>query len=329
MPRNDTYPPKPLFTEGRDWAHTPIGAGLSSMKTPISPMKRYLTRGEGVEIGSFVSKSYPTNDRRLARMSFLRRCILVFAALIVIPLVFAACGNNEERPDTSLSKVVESGVLRVATDDTYPPLEWNDNGVIRGYDIDIAAEVAERLGVKAEFVSSKWDGLLTGLQGGQFDAVISCMNITPGRQEEAAFVEYQQWEQVIVMSPEDEPITNLEGLEGKTIAVQVATTSEEMAASVTDAQVSSFESFDTTFMELQNKRCDAIVIDEPVGMYYQKREPESFVITGSAGERAPVGIALKKDAIELQEAVAAAVAAMQEDGAAQAIFDKWFSNESR
>lgn len=262
-------------------------------------------------------------------MSFLRKCMLVVLVLIMIPLIFSACGNKEDDTDTSLSNVTESGVLRVATDDTYPPLEWNDNGTIKGYDIDIAAEVAKRLGVRAEFVSSKWDGLLTGLQGGQFDAVISCMNITPGRQEEAAFVEYQQWEQVIVMSPEDEPITDLEGLEGKTIAVQVATTSEEMAASVKDARVSSFESFDTTFMELKNKRCDAIVIDEPVGMYYQKREPESFVITGSAGERAPVGIALKKNATLLQEAVASAVAAMQEDGAAQEIFDNWFGNDSR
>ena len=185
---------------------------------------------------------------------------------------------------------------------TLIPLEWNDNGTIKGYDIDIMAEVANRLGVRAEFISSKgWPS--NRASGGQYDAVISCINITPKREKEANFVEYQQWLQVIVTSTDSEPLTSLEELEGKTIAVQVATTREEMALSVKDAQVTSFESFDTTFMELKNKRCDAIIIDEPVGMYYQKREPESFVITGTAGERAPVGIAVRKNALELTEAI--------------------------
>ncbi len=249
---------------------------------------------------------------------------LVFVVLSALFATFCLTACKTDAGDTSLSDVKKSGVIRVATDDTYPPLEWNDNGKITGYDIDIMTEVASRLGVKAEFISSKWDGLLTGLQGKQYDAVISCMNITPDREKEANFVEYQQWLQVIVMSTGAEPVDTLEGLEGKTIAVQMATTSEDMAKSVKDAQVTSFESFDTTFMELKNRRCDAIVIDEPVGMYYQKKEPESFTITGSAGERAPVGIATRKGATELTEAISQAIADMREDGAAQGIFDKWF-----
>ncbi len=250
-------------------------------------------------------------------------CSALLVLLTLVALVtFSACQTSEA--DTSLSDVQKKGTLVVATDDTYPPLEWNDNGVIKGYDIDVAAEVASRLGVEAEFVSSKWDGLITGLQGKQYGAVISCMNITPARLLEANFVEYQQWIQVIVMAPDAEPAATLEELEGKRIAVQVATTSEEMAQSVKDAEVTSFESFDTTFMELKNKRCDAIVIDEPVGMYYQKKNPDDFVITGSAGERAPVGIAVRKGAAALTEAIEKAVKDMNEDGGSQEIFDRWF-----
>jgi len=244
-------------------------------------------------------------------------CFVLFLSILL-----AGCGG--QKTDTSLSDVMKAGVIKVATDDTYPTLEYNDNGTIKGYDIDFMTEVASRLGVKAEFISTKWDGLLTGLSVKQYDAVISSMNITPDRQKEANFVEYQQWLQVIVMSPNAEPISTLEGLEGKRIAVQVATTSEEMAKSVKDAQVTSFESFDTTFMELKNGRCDAIIIDEPVGMYYQKLEPSAFVITGAAGEKAPVGIALRKDAVELTEAIEEAVREMKEDGTADRIFEKWF-----
>lgn len=223
-----------------------------------------------------------------------------------------------------MSDVKKRGVIIVATDDTYPPLEYNENGRIVGYDIDLMTEIASRLGVKAQFVSTKWDGLLAGLSARQYDAVISSMNITPEREKEALFVEYQRWSQVIVMSPSAKPATSLKELEGKRIAVQVATTSEEMARTIKGATITSFESFDTTFMELKSGRCDAIIIDEPVAMYYQEKDPSSFKITGLADEKAPVGIALRKDAVKLREAIATALDDMRKDGTADQIYAKWF-----
>ncbi len=254
----------------------------------------------------------------------MRSRTLVSICLIILSLTLVLSACNKEAEDTSLSDIQEKGVILVATDDTYPPLEYNDNGKIVGYDMDIMAEIAERLGVRAEFVSTKWDGLLTGLAGRQFDAVISSMNPTEEKEKEAAFITYQSWSQVIVMSPEAEPVEDLAGLEGLRIAVQIATTSEAMANSVPGATVTSFESFDTTFMELRNGRCDAIIIDEPVAMYYQALDSEAFAITGIAVEPTPVGIAVHLEAVALREAITEAIAEMQEDGAAQEILDRWF-----
>lgn len=249
--------------------------------------------------------------------------IMLTLSLALLGTLLAGCGQTSSA-DRSLSDVKSRGVIVVATDDTYPPLEYNENGKIVGYDIDLMTEVASRFGVKAQFVSSKWDGLLSGLSARQYDAVISSMNITPERQKQANFVEYQRWAQVIVMSPKATPISTLQGLEGKLIAVQVATTSEEMAKTIKDARISSFESFDTTFMELKAGRCDAIIIDEPVAMYYQKKDPGSFKITGLADQKAPVGIALRKDAVALRDAIAKALDDMVKDGTADRIFEKWF-----
>lgn len=259
-------------------------------------------------------------------MRFTRRSLLVFLliAFLVPVLVTALSACQSTGQDKSLADVKKRGKLLVATDDTYPPLEYNDNGKILGYDMDYISEVAGRLGVTAEFVSMKWDGLLTGLAGKQYDAVISTMNITTEREKEASFVEYQKWAQSIVMAPDAAPATSLEQLEGKRLAVQVSTTSEEMAESVKDAVVTSFETFDTTFMELKNGRVDAIIIDEPVAMYYQKIDPAAFRVTGAASEKAAVGIALRKDAETLREAVAKAVQDMVKDGKADQIYQKWF-----
>jgi len=256
-------------------------------------------------------------------MRFTGRFFLVLLVIaLLVPLTLSGCQKAAE--DTSLSDVKKAGKIVVATDDTYPPLEYNDNGKIVGYDMDFMSEIAARLGVKVEFVSTKWDGLLTGLIGKQYDAVISSMNITEERQKEAAFVEYQRWAQVIVVSPSAPEAKTLADLEGKRIAVQISTTSEEMAKTVKDAQVTSFESFDTTFMELKNGRADAIIIDEPVAMYYQRLDPSAFRVTGTASEKAPVGIALRKDAAALVAAITKAVEDMQKDGAAARIYSEWF-----
>lgn len=246
--------------------------------------------------------------------------VLLFAAMLAL----AGCGGGGQ--EDSLARVQANGKLVVATDDTYPPLEWNQDGQIVGFDIDLMTEICRRLGVEAQFESSKWDSLLTGLAGGQYDAVISSMNITPERQQQADFVEYARWAQVIVTEPSNSSISTLDDLKGKHIAVQVATTSEAVARSIENAEVTCFESFDTTFMELMNHRVDAIIVDEPVAMYYQAKSPDAFAIVGTAIEREPVGIALKKGSDSLREAMEQALQDMQDDGTYDQIFAKWFGD---
>lgn len=264
--------------------------------------------------------------RRLSWRSRHRRFILAasLCALLVAVLGLAGCGSGTK--EDSLARVQSNGKLVVATDDTYPPLEWNHNGEIVGFDIDIMTEICKRLEVEAQFESSKWDSLLTGLIGGQYDAVISSMNITPERQEQADFVEYARWAQVIVTTPSDPSIKSIDDLKGKRIAVQIATTSESLAKTIEGAEVSSFESFDTTFMELANGRVDAIIVDEPVAMYYQAKNPDAFAIVGTAIEREPVGIALPKGSDSLRQAMEKALQDMKADGTYDRIFAKWFGD---
>ncbi len=126
--------------------------------------------------------------------------ILTMLLVSVTALSLSACQSSSS--EDSLAAVKKGGKLVIATDDTYPPLEWNEDGEIVGFDIDLMTEICQRIGVKAEFESSKWDGLLTGLAGKQYDAVISTMNITPEREEQADFVEYAGWAQVIVTAPQ-------------------------------------------------------------------------------------------------------------------------------
>lgn len=81
-----------------------------------------------------------------------------------------------------LAQVKASGVFRVGTEGTYAPFTYHDEaGKLTGFDVDIASAIAERLGVKPQFVEGKWDGLIAGLDVNRYDAVINEISITDAR----------------------------------------------------------------------------------------------------------------------------------------------------
>ena len=79
-----------------------------------------------------------------------------------------------------LAKIKSAGVFKIGTEGTYPPFTYHDgSGKLVGFDVEIGQEVAKRIGVKAEFVEGKWDGLVAGLDAKRYDAVINQVSISP------------------------------------------------------------------------------------------------------------------------------------------------------
>lgn len=269
-----------------------------------------------------------------------KREMFAALALALVVAVLAGCGQTAQAPaqtggqapaakgDGSLERVKKAGKLVFATDSTYPPMEFEEGGKIVGFDMELAAEVAKRIGVKFEPQSAKWDGLLPGLKEKKYDGVISTMNVTDERKKEVDFVTYTALDQVFVVRPDSKPVTKLDDLKGLVVAVQTGTTSEDMAKEVKGVkEIKAFDAFDTTFVELKNKKADVIVIDEPVGLYFAKKESASFKISGQAAQALPVGIALRKEDKELQAAIQKAIDEMKKDGTFGKISTKWFGKD--
>ncbi|EIF70578.1 ABC transporter, substrate binding component, partial [Burkholderia pseudomallei 1258b] len=77
-----------------------------------------------------------------------------------------------------LDSVKQAGVLKIALEGTYPPFDYrNGDGQLEGFDVDVAKEVAARLGVKPQFVTTEWSGILAGLQAGKFDVIVNQVGI--------------------------------------------------------------------------------------------------------------------------------------------------------
>lgn len=281
-------------------------------------------------------------------MSFVKRnWTLVLVLLLAVALLATGCGKKEEpkqpdpqqqnqtqpQGDGSLARVKAAGKLVFATDDTYPPMEFREADKLQGFDIDLAEAVAKKLGVTAAFEPTAWDGLIPGLQNKKYDAIISSMNVTPDRLEKVNMVEYVKLAQVFVVNKGGAPVTKIEDLAGKVVAVQIGTTSEELAKDAKDnkkiaiKKITSFDSFADTFVEVQKGRAQVIIIDEPVGKYYATKQPDLFEVTGNATAPDPVGIAVRKEDKELNDAIAQAIADLKKDGTFAEISKKWFGTD--
>jgi ABC-type amino acid transport substrate-binding protein len=254
------------------------------------------------------------------------------AALVVALGLLADSGLAASAGDGSLARVRKAGKLVAACDLTYPPMAFEDGaGKPDGYSVDVAREVGRRIGAPVEYSVVAWDGILVGLQSKRYDAIICTMNITKERQRAANFVEFAELAQVfvtrrgtVVRAPAD--------LKGKAVAVQADTTSqhfveEQQKNGIAVGALKGFKLATDAFAALRAGLADVIVVDEPVGRFYAKQDPKTFVVTGEAMAPEPVGIALNKKDVELHDAIAAAIADMKKDGTFARLGDKWFGGQ--
>lgn len=229
-----------------------------------------------------------------------------------------------------LDAVTKAGKLRIAVDTTYPPMEFESiEGKIIGLDVDLARAIAQELKVKAEFVVMPWDGILAGLQSNRYDVIMSSMNITPERTAQVNFVPYISMGQVFVVKNTATPVSSEKDLNGRTVAVQVDTTSftavEAMKKSgIKIKEIKTFPGATDTFSALKANQADVIVTDEAVGKYYVGLDPKTFKVSGIAMKPEPIGIAVKKSDAKLFKALEAAVATIKANGTYAKIYKDWF-----
>lgn len=231
----------------------------------------------------------------------------------------------------ALNDIQKNKKIRIAVDPTYPPMESEGaDGKVVGFDVDFARELAKRLKVDVEFVVMNWDGILAGLTSKRYDVIISSMNITPDRSKQVDFVEYAKMSQVFV-AKKGNTLTKEQDLAGKRLAVQADTTSYEFVQNaqkkgITIKEIKAFKQMTEAFAAVKANQADAIVTDEPVGLYYANKD-KTFVVTGRAMAPEPVGIAIRKGEASLQKEIAAAVTAMQKDQSLKKISEQWFGRE--
>ena len=174
--------------------------------------------------------------------------------------------------DKSLETIKANGKFIVGLDDSYPPMGFRDEkNEIVGFDIDLAKEVAKRMGVEVEFQPIDWDSKELELNSGKIDCIWNGMTITDERIANMFFAKpYIANEQIIIV-PSSSGITAKAQLEGKVIGLQKGSSSlDALTADPVSEKVKEIVEYPdnvSAYMDLQAGRIDVFVVDSVVGRY--------------------------------------------------------------
>lgn len=257
--------------------------------------------------------------RLLWRFVFLLAALfLLVSILIFAPEVLA----------DDLDNIRAAGTMKVGTDATYPPFEYVDEKTrqITGFDIDLMRAICENLGVKVDFVVVPFDAIISGLNSGKYDCVISSMTITTERAQAVLFSEpYYDAGQSIAVARDNQSIKSINDLVGKRIGVQLGTTGEMLAKQIEGANVRSFDNIGDAFRDLANGNLDAIVNDKPVSQRIIMARDRAKLV-GPILTSEHYGIAMRKDETRLKKAIDDALEQLKDRGTYARINEAWFGS---
>ena len=233
----------------------------------------------------------------------------------------------EETAEAAEITTVEPGVLTMATNAYFPPYEYYEGDAIVGIDAEIAAAVAEKLGLELKIEDMEFDSIITAVTAGKADMGLAGMTVTEERKQNVNFSDsYATGIQAVVV-PEDSDIASVDDLEGKKIGVQLGTTGDIYCSDdYGEENVEKFNKGNDAIMALVTGKVDAVVIDnEPAKSYVAANEGLKILETEYAVEDYAACIA--KENTALLDASNGALAELKADGTLEQIVGKYISAE--
>lgn len=254
-----------------------------------------------------------------------RKTTILAAAAVVVGLLLPATLSAQ----SLLEQIKSAGRIKIGTEGTYPPFTYHDaSGALVGFDVEIAREIARRIGVEAQFVESKWDGLIAGLDAKRYDIVANEVTITEARKAKYDFSQpYIVSKAVLIVRSDNTAIKGFGDLKGARAGQSLSSNFGQLAREK-GAVVVGVEGFNQSIDLLLSGRIDATINDSLSFLDFKKQKPEARLKAVDALPAADYqGILLRKGNPELLAAIDAALAAMKADGSYARISSKYFGED--
>ena len=238
----------------------------------------------------------------------MKKFIKLLLSVTTVCALLSGCGSGGSGSES----------LKIGTNAEFPPFEFvTSSGVIGEYDgIDmaIANEIGKQTGKFIQIENMEFDALLIALENGQIDAVISGMTITEERAQAVDFsIPYYEATQVMIVDGNSD-IKKASDMEGKKIVVIQGYTGE-LCVQDLGYDYEAFKKGTEAILELNNGKCDVVVIDSATAQKYVKDNPNLKIVEDpEAFEKEEYGIAVKKGNTELLDQINSALEKMKADG---------------
>ena len=227
------------------------------------------------------------------------------------------------------AKTIKEGILTIATEGTYAPFSYyDDKNELKGYDVDIAREVAKKLNLKIEFLTAPWDAMLAAFDAGKADAVFNQVSVTDERKKKYDYAQpYTVVHGAIITHKDNDDIKSFDDLKGKKNA-DSATSNWAKVAARYGAQNVTVDSFSKSMELLVSKRVDTVVRDNIVFYDFIKQRPGAPVKIAAEGSdtdyTAPI---VQKGNTELAGQISKAIEELKNEGKLAEISIRYFGKD--
>ena len=221
-------------------------------------------------------------------------------ALVIVP-DFATASSNQ---DSVIEQVIQRGVLRVGMSTFVPWAMKDKTGKLIGFEIDVARRLAKDMGVKIEFVPTKWSGIIPALLMGKFDVVIGGMGIQPMRNLKVNFsIPYDYTGMSMVAGKKlAKGYNSLEAFNKPEVIIAARLGSTAVTATkkyLPNAQIRMFDDESQAYQEVINGRAHAVVGSAPTPAFQAIKNPDRLFLPLKANfTKEPIGFAMKKGDVD-------------------------------
>ena len=257
----------------------------------------------------------------------MKKLIAFVLTLAMLGCLFAGCGASKE---ASALNTIEKGKLIMSTNASFPPYEMvADDGSFEGIDVEIAAAIADKLGLELVIDDMDFNGALLAVQNGKSDIVMAGVSVTEDRKLVMNFSNsYATGVQVVIVK-EGSDVT-MDNLGEKMIGCQAATTGYIYASDTPENggygedHVTAYDNGASAVQALLNGQVDCVIIDSAPAKEYVAANPGLTILEGTWVEE-EYAIGLNKDNAALLDAVNQALDELTKDGTIQRIIDKYIA----
>lgn len=279
------------------------------------------------------------------KTGILKRMIAGFSAAAML-MAGAGCGSNntpaqttaapagttaQAASDDSLQKILDAKKLVLGLDASFPPMGFTDEAnEIVGFDIDVAQEVCNRLGIELVKQPINWDTKEEDLNLGKIDCIWNGMSINPARAEAMNLSEPYMKNEMIFVVPGNSEAKSIDDLKGKTVGVQTGSTAQEIleAADIySSITVTPLEDNITLLNQMELGFSDAVFLDSVVANYIITENNKDYVVLPGNLEAEEYAIGFRKNDQALRDKVQETLSAMKADGKLGEISTKWFGSD--